>query len=300
MAELSEVLIGTTNYTNTDTKVTQTATSSNDNYEVLFSETADNTTRTEGAGKADNLTFNPSTGNLTTAKMTATKATNQLITGTGTAGEDKGSGQSPRYFPSTWKFNTGITVAAGDTFTIKIPVAGISYGVWISVDNGTNYYPVVTQGTTKLTTHFPVDNIITVVYEASATIDVMPTTGGDGYTSYTGGIFRVLNFYDSNTNTQMRLYRQNSGYNNDYPLLASRSLASAIGTAGSNGSYSAIYGVMWDDTTKIPTLNPSTGQIKAVKMTLTTAPSANMDVATKKYVDDSITSAITDALNASY
>ena len=44
--------------------VTQTATTTNNNYEVLFSVTADNTTRTEGARKNSNMTFNPSTGNL--------------------------------------------------------------------------------------------------------------------------------------------------------------------------------------------------------------------------------------------
>ena len=47
-----------------DTKVTQTATSTSADYEVLFSETADNTTHTEGARKNSNLKFNPSTGNL--------------------------------------------------------------------------------------------------------------------------------------------------------------------------------------------------------------------------------------------
>ena len=41
--------------------VTQTATDSTDaTYEVLFSNTADNTTRTEGARKSSNLTYNPS------------------------------------------------------------------------------------------------------------------------------------------------------------------------------------------------------------------------------------------------
>ena len=48
----------------TDTKVTQTATTTDANYEVLFSATADNTTRTEGAGKSTGLRFNPSTGSL--------------------------------------------------------------------------------------------------------------------------------------------------------------------------------------------------------------------------------------------
>ena len=64
---------GTTVYwandTNSDTNVTQTATTTAANYEVLFSVTADNTTRTEGARKNSNLKFNPSTGNLTVTSI---------------------------------------------------------------------------------------------------------------------------------------------------------------------------------------------------------------------------------------
>lgn len=51
----------------TDTNVTQTATdsaSSNTHYELLFSNTADNTTRTEGARKTQYLTYNPYSNTL--------------------------------------------------------------------------------------------------------------------------------------------------------------------------------------------------------------------------------------------
>lgn len=48
-----------------DTKVTQTITTTDANYRVLFSATADDTTRTEAAGKASTLLFNPSSGVLT-------------------------------------------------------------------------------------------------------------------------------------------------------------------------------------------------------------------------------------------
>ena len=58
---------------NTDVNVSQTATNTNANYEVLFSGTADNTTRTEGARKYSNLLFNPSTGTLTTTKVSSTE-----------------------------------------------------------------------------------------------------------------------------------------------------------------------------------------------------------------------------------
>ena len=54
---------------NDNNAVTQTATSTDANYEVLFSATADNTTRTEGARKSSSLKFNPSTGNLSTTKL---------------------------------------------------------------------------------------------------------------------------------------------------------------------------------------------------------------------------------------
>lgn len=49
-------------FTDTNNAVTQTATSTNANYEVLFSNTADNTTRTEGARKSNAFIFNPTTG----------------------------------------------------------------------------------------------------------------------------------------------------------------------------------------------------------------------------------------------
>ena len=51
-------------FTDTNNAVTQTATTTDANYEVLFSATADNTTRTEGARKTTSLRFNPNKGAL--------------------------------------------------------------------------------------------------------------------------------------------------------------------------------------------------------------------------------------------
>ncbi len=53
-------------YTDTNNAVTQTATTTSAAYELLFSSTADNTTRTEGARKTSTLTYNPSTKALVT------------------------------------------------------------------------------------------------------------------------------------------------------------------------------------------------------------------------------------------
>lgn len=52
--------------TNTDEKVKQTNTTTSAAYELLFSYTADNTERTEGARKTSTLTYNPSTKALVT------------------------------------------------------------------------------------------------------------------------------------------------------------------------------------------------------------------------------------------
>ena len=96
-----------------------------------------------------------------------------------------------------------------------------------------------------------------------------------GYTNrictyiYDGTQFRFLSWaFDADTNTQIRVYRQNtSSYNADYPLMASRSLASNIGTAGSDGTYNAVYGLISDTVENIPTVNPYSGEIKVKSLT---------------------------------
>lgn len=68
--QLNGVTVGTNpKFTDTNNAVTQTATTGNANYEVLFSNTADNVTRTEGARKSADLRYNPSTGNLQATQL---------------------------------------------------------------------------------------------------------------------------------------------------------------------------------------------------------------------------------------
>lgn len=147
------------------------------------------------------------------------KAINQILTGSGTAATTSGS----NYVPAKWTFNTGSNATDGDIYTIKIPVAGHDYGVFMSVNNGTNYYPVVLTSTGRVTTHYPVNTYIQVVFEASGSAASMfPVAGGTSRVTVSGGVFRVINYYDSNTDVRPASY-----------------CTTAAGTAAKTASHSA-------------------------------------------------------------
>lgn len=127
---------------------------------------------------------------------------NQAYTGTGTVGQ--AGSATAAYKPSLWTFNLGITPVAGDIITIKIPVAGVNAGIWLSVDNGTNYYPIATQNTGRLTTEWSVNQYITLVYETGMATSLFGTTkdgaaAGATEANVTMNRWRVLNYYNTNT-----------------------------------------------------------------------------------------------------
>ena len=101
----------------------------------------------------------------------------------------------------------------------------------------------LSQGNAYCTTHWGLNSENIFIYDAT-----------NSWWSFQQG-------YDSNTNTQVRAYRQT--YVQDYPILASRTIGSSIGTPGTESSQTAIYAMVPDDATKQPTINPSTGELKA-------------------------------------
>jgi hypothetical protein len=136
-------------------------------------------------------------------------------------GGDKGESANPRYLPTKWSFNHGYNPSNGDIIVIKTPGAGHSYGVYLSMNNGTNYYPITLNGTTRLTTHFGAGMYLLLMFNSSNSAASMYALDGQNNTTtatVTGGTWCVLNFYDSNTNTLLRTYA--SGTNINVPLLA--------------------------------------------------------------------------------
>lgn len=148
------------------------------------------------AGTATDSTKLPLAGGTLTGRLTTSKPINQILTGTGTAGSDKGSGVSPRYFPARWTFDAQFTPSNGDVVNIKIPVAGYSKGIWLSTDNGTTYYPVAVNGTTRLQDQYPVGICISLIFESSGTTTIYALNGSDASSTVTGGCWRVINYYD--------------------------------------------------------------------------------------------------------
>lgn len=146
----------------------------------------------------------PTNEPIFTGRATVGGSVNGLATGTGTAGTTGSS--SVAYVPSLWTFDLDFTPVAGDIITIKIPVAGVNSGVWLSVDNGTTYYPVALVNTTRLSTQYIVNSIITLVYETGMETSIYGTTiegaaKGSSVASVTMDRWTVLCSYDSDTNT---------------------------------------------------------------------------------------------------
>ena len=163
-------------------------------------------------GEFDPTAYLPLSGGTLTGRVTTTKFLNDIITGTGTAAQDKGSGVSPRYFPAKWTFNTSQTPTNGDIIVIKIPVAGHDYGVYLSIDNGTTYYPVVVTGTSRLTSHYPNGNYLALIFKSDGSAASMfPLAGGNDRVTVSGGVWQAFNYYDSGntydrTSQQTRIY----------------------------------------------------------------------------------------------
>lgn len=108
---------------------------------------------------------------------------------------------------SKWYVNldNGVTTLTdGMLIEIKIPVAGSSSGCAITIDNGTNFHPVIYGSSSIITTHFSANSKILLMYDSTGTGRVYGTIDGSTATSAASitGVWRVMNLYtDGNTYT---------------------------------------------------------------------------------------------------
>lgn len=198
---------------NTNNAVTQTATSTNADYEVLFSVTADNTTRTEGARKNSNLKFNPSTGNLTVTQINGvTVGSTPKFTDTVTTVTTSGSGNAITAISAS---NGAITATKGTTFLTshqdisgKVDKSGDTMTGDLTINTLTASQAIVTDANKKLisadlTVSDPsasgtgIDYITSISQSATGKITATKSTVRSASTSQTG----VTQYTAANLNT---------------------------------------------------------------------------------------------------
>lgn len=179
---------------NTDEKVTQTPTTTNATYEILFSGTADNETHTEGARKTSTLTYNPSTKTFTTTNIVATylKATDAKITNVLEANE-----------VHTNKWTAANIANIGGSFYISPTMESNITGATISVSS--NVYTFSVSGGTFSTTAANVSWNTGSRVMATGTI----TKGGVEYPI--GTVIGILSAIDNTSFTINNILSANKG-----------------------------------------------------------------------------------------
>lgn len=109
-----------------------------------------------------------------------------------------GSSTSGAYLAAKWAVANvnGITTPVdGMTIAVRVPLAGNSGGVLLSIDGGTTYYPVVRNVNTLVTTNYAVGSTIVVTFNSTQTASPYLTAGT---TTSVKGCWQIAD-YDANT-----------------------------------------------------------------------------------------------------
>lgn len=201
-------------------------------------------------------------GGTMTGKITTTSPINQIIeNGTFVYPNDNGATASPnRYSPVKWIFDLGNVPAQGDIITIRTPAEGHEYGVYLSTDNGSTFYPITLTGEEPVIDQYPAGSCLTLIFDAvNAATGIYAANGSDARTRISGGTWRVLNYYDSGAPYGVRVYKQTADLNHEFPILVSSYQYNDISAPFMNN----VYAVLNSDSSKVPTINPATGVITA-------------------------------------
>lgn len=205
----------------------------------------------------------PEGDTLENVNLKLTGTSNQLLTCTSDRTSYAGaSGETPRYIPGKWRLNAGADPVNGNIYVFQTPEASTGAGIYLSV-NGTetaNYHPVLLNTTAIMTTHFAAGTTLMVVYEANSIGSAYEIEPTDNDKSNVTGVFRVINFYDANTNTLLRTYASSSANELPIPGMAS---STSMGIPTHTSSYKDIYGGIPATAANRPVIKLSTGVLRA-------------------------------------
>lgn len=233
---------------NTDTKVTQTAdnSSTGTGFEVLFSATADNTTRTEASRKSNKLTFQPSTGTLTATKFSGPLTGNVTGNCSGSSGSCTGNAAT-----ATKATNANITRTADTTNGDKLQIGN---GTAVNITNAKHAASADSATSATTATNYASGGGIATALSGKASTghahdDRYIRTGSGNKTLSFGGTTTLGTVQGNNVNLVMpeanadtyELYASSTSFEDALAAFnANKKLLLKVGKAGS-GSYSTAY-----------------------------------------------------------
>lgn len=114
---------------------------------------------------------------------------------------DAGSSTSGAYLATKWAVANvdGVTTPIdGMTIALRVPAAGVSGGILLSIDNGATYHPIVRNVNTLITTHYSKGASLVLTFNSTQTANVYVTAGT---TTAVTGCWQIAD-YDSDTKTR--------------------------------------------------------------------------------------------------
>ena len=157
-----------------------------------------------------------------------------------------GSSTSGAYLAAKWAVAdvNGITTPVnGMTIAVRVPLAGNSGGVLLSIDGGTTYYPIVRNVSTLVTTNYAVGSTIILTFNSTQTAKPYLTAGT---TTTVTGCWQIAD-YDGDTKVTQTVRTTNG----EFPILLR---GTSAGTSTTTTTTTFGTGV---------TVNPSTKTITA-------------------------------------
>lgn len=185
--------------------------------------------------------------NNTTYDIKDTWGRNNWLNITGTAGSTASGAQVSTKWTGNIVDDEGhsITPYDGMRLMVRVPATGVStYGVILSIDNGTTWHTVAYNANTVLTTHYAVNTVMLLVYNASLSMKIYPTPGQTSGVTVQGIWQCLSNYVDGNT--WLNLTHNSGTYIaktivTRYSLLLSYSTTELLSVSSGNGTSGHVY-----------------------------------------------------------